>query len=159
MGNGYLIKCTKCNYMFKAMLGIGMMYPMVYNETVADIRDGKYGEEYKKFFEKHNNATVNCEAKVAVCAECGKLETVMDLSLYLPKDDEEMVYIYDDYMTPNQLKRNFKKCMTYNHQCSSCGGKMKNINLLSRLEKGTLKCPDCGEKLEMDEDSLFMLWD
>lgn len=34
MGQGYECKCNKCGYSFGANLGVGFLFPMVYQKTV-----------------------------------------------------------------------------------------------------------------------------
>ena len=45
MGLGYGIYCENCSYNFEAFLGVGMSYTKLYEDTISDIRKGKYGEE------------------------------------------------------------------------------------------------------------------
>ena len=47
MGNGFNWKCDDCGYTFKAFLGVGFMFPMVYRETVQDMKRGKFGKQDK----------------------------------------------------------------------------------------------------------------
>ena len=154
MGNGFGIKCKKCGYHYVAMDGIGYMFPVEYSDTVKDIREGKYGDEYKMFFEKHKDAAVNCGNETAVCTKCGHLDSVMNLSLYLPKDGNNS----DGCVMPRVLEEDFDKCLEYDHTCSECGGKMLIISPEDEIRNGALKCPICGEILIEDKD-VKIIWD
>lgn len=154
MGSGYVIKCKECDFRYEAMLGIGMLFPNEYAETVEDIKIGLYGEEYKRFFEENNNAAVNCENEIAICTQCGKLDTIKNLSLYLPKEETAQTA---DYVMPDDLKSDYKKIQDYNHLCS-CGGDMRIIKFPDELFDGKINCPECGEKLMLDPMDMIM-WD
>ena len=153
MGSGFKIRCKNCNYEFTALLGIGSTFPVTYGQTVREIKSGMYGDKYQRFFEEHGNACVNCGETVALCTECGRLETVMDLSLYLTEDrDAEM----RGYVMPRELEEFCQKEMEYDHKCSACGGSLRIIDI--DAPDVELKCPDCGGELEQDKGS-SILWD
>ena len=113
MGNGYTIKCRKCSYEYQAMLGFGMLFPTVYENTVKAIREGKLGEDYRKFFEEHKDAAVNCEACAAVCTGCGKFATVPDYGLYLPKKETGGTGF--GCVLAEDLKKDYRQVMKYDH--------------------------------------------
>ena len=154
MGNGFGIKCKKCGYNYVGINGIGYMYPVEYASTVKDIREGKYGEEYRKLFEEHEDAAVNCVNCTAVCTKCGQIEDVTDLSVYLPKAGQSS----DGCVLPSVLVENFDKYLEYEHKCSDCGGKMRIISIEDEIKNGVLKCPSCGEVLVEDKE-VKILWD
>ena len=155
MGSGFKIRCKKCSYDFTAFLGIGMLFPSVYQNTVSEIKEGKYGEEYKKFFEENPNAAVNCERVFAVCGKCGKFDTVMDLSLYVPKKNDDSIQNIG-YVMEEDLKSNFKKCKSYDHKCS-CGGSMMITDLIGALVDRKVKCPKCSANMELTDE--LVMWD
>ena len=156
MGNGFLIRCKKCSYEYRALLGIGMLFPTVYQETVSGIKEGKFGEEYQKFFEEHPDAAVNCEAYMAVCQDCGAFDTVKSLSLFLPKKNEEKTLTFG-CLTFEDLKADYKIAKKYPHKCSSCGGDLKPIDLIDELSKKAVRCPKCKDEMQLTED--LLLWD
>ena len=45
MGQGYCYTCKKCKHEYSVHLGIGMRFPTVYRDILADISDGEYGSE------------------------------------------------------------------------------------------------------------------
>lgn len=139
MGNIIRLRCKKCSYTFDAYLGVGFLYPVVYEETLEEIRKGTYGEAHRLFLEEHKDAAVNCENVLAVCSSCGHPECVKDMTLYLPRTSRK---------SPEGLK--------YDHKCSDCGGSMR---IFTEDEEVTgIKCPECGDELERDEEQRI-LWD
>jgi len=155
MGLVHSFICKNCHYVFEATLGTGMFYRKTYNRIVEEIKQGKHGEEYKKIFEEHPLAAVNCELFAAVCTQCKKLDTVEHLGLYLP--NYENGDCPDAGNDPRVLSWAFHKCMDYNHKCS-CGGEMKIIDdIFTMVDNGTLKCPNCDGKMEWTRESFF--WD
>ena len=155
MGNGYTIRCKKCSYEYQALLGFGMLFPTLYENTVKGIKEGKLGEEYRKFFEEHEDAAVNCEAYVAVCTECGKFDTVKNYGVYLPK--MEYRNIGPCCVTAEELEVGYNQVMKYGHKCTACGGELKVIDLFDELSKNALFCPECGGEMYLTED--LLLWD
>lgn len=155
MGNGYKIKCKKCGYDYRAMLGVGMLFPSLYEKTVSEIKEGKYGEDYKKFFEDNPDAAVNCEAVLAVCEQCGNFSTVNDLSLYVPKKSDD-AGMNVGYVMAEELESDYKKCRSYPHKCF-CGGSLKVIDMLDELSKNAVRCPKCKGEMQLTDD--FMMWD
>lgn len=55
MGLWYTLKCTSCKKEFGAMLGIGIRYPITYEELLEDIRNEKYGKEWKELIKEDEN--------------------------------------------------------------------------------------------------------
>ncbi len=47
MGSGFGLKCSKCGKEYAAYTGIGFLFPQVYKATITDVKNGKYGEEWK----------------------------------------------------------------------------------------------------------------
>ena len=88
MGSGYDFKCKKCKTEYSAMLGIGMMFPRVYQGTVEDIKNGKYGPEWQQIMSSEEFVAVNAEREVYICSECKHWELDLNLALYRPKDVE-----------------------------------------------------------------------
>ena len=56
MGHGLQYMCPHCGYKNYFELGSGFGLPQLYDETVRDIRTGKYGVEWRKSFEEHPGA-------------------------------------------------------------------------------------------------------
>jgi len=153
MGNADLFVCKKCRYEFYAATGIGMMFPIAYKHTVEEIKDGKYGEEWKRHLEDHPDAAVNCESDFFVCVDCGVPKTDLNLSLFLPVKKRKRA----SYVLPDDLKKRkqFQLLAEYTHRCEKCNGVCKQ---LGEDERPVLKCPECDGEMEIDI-SRMMLWD
>ena len=89
MGSGLVMRCPKCGYEFSRMEGIGMLFPMAYEETVQKAKVGELGEELKLFFEKNPHGALNVEQVTLCCDQCGALSNNMDLTMYIPKDSRD----------------------------------------------------------------------
>lgn len=149
MGYGVELKCNHCDFEGRYLLGIGRMFPLVVREVEQDIRRGKYGEEWQRFFEENPGAAVNIQKELYQCPDCNELKQDYNLSLYLPKDGspetrELLVFNPGEYG---------KYVKSFVHQCPKCGARMHQIEDRDFLH---LPCPKCGETLEMDNS---MLWD
>lgn len=89
MGTGFQIKCKKCGHTRDFSLGAGFMYPKVYEKTIKEIHEGKFGNEYKELLLKHANAIVDASIYVYYCPECYKYVLEQDKTLYNPKDNQK----------------------------------------------------------------------
>lgn len=152
MGSGYDFKCKKCQKEYSVMFGIGMLYPDVYQETVADIKNGKYGLEWQQLMNAEEYVAVNAEIEVYICRECKHWKTDLNLSLYRPKDVEAIrnkqygiktVEEWGDvpYVVEYELKEEYNLIKVYVHKCEKCG---KPIYKANDTEIENLPCPYCG---------------
>lgn len=157
MGTGYSLKCRKCGYGFSANLGVGFMFPLVYQETMEAGREGKLGKEVRQFLEEHPDGVLDCNAVMLQCTECGELGRAPDLSMYLPKEGREGA----SYVAPWNLDE-YKLIGRYDHRCSKCKGKMRIIQekeLEQPVGNGNptkVLCPKCKEPLWLDG---ILMWD
>lgn len=169
MGYGLNIHCG-CRDK-ELMLGVGLGYPMVYRETVEDIKAGKYGIGMKDLMNSGKCVAVDAENYMYYCDECGCVESMMALDLYEPKDIkkvEERVVGRWSAAEPVQNKtvkdlgelpyfnsddEDFALLKEYKHVCPKCGKVMRKIN---EEELGKKTCPRCGEKYQMFSG---ILWD
>lgn len=169
MGYGLNIHCG-CRDK-ELMLGVGLGYPMVFEETVNDIKFGKYGEEMKGLINSGKYIAVDAEYYMYFCDGCGMIESAQALDLYEPKDVkkiEKRVMGRWSAAEPAQNKtvkelgklpyfnsddEDFVLLKEYKHTCPECGKVMRRINE-EELESKT--CPKCGEKYQMFSG---ILWD
>ena len=156
MGSGFLIRCKKCSYEYRALLGFGMMFPKVYQETVYAIKEGKFGEDHRAFFAAHPDAAVNCEAYMAVCKECGEFDTVKSLSLFLPKHGDGKD-INTGCLLSEDLKADYRLAKKYDHKCSYCGGVLEPVDLINELSKKAVRCPKCKDEMQLTD--AVIVWD
>ena len=157
MGDLRDYRCPECGYAFGAALGVGMMFPLVYMETVSKTKSGELGSEAQKFFAEHPDGAVNCESVLMKCVKCGKYDCREALTMYLPKED----YIHAkpegmwqlrcrskraDYVSSEKLEVCYTKYAEYPHKCEECGSDMRIL-----AENEPLTCPNCGHELEESE--------
>ena len=160
MGIEYNYECKKCNYHKFIHLGIGFLFPKVYNDIVDEAKNGKYGKEIQAFLNMFSEGRIDAEDVLIVCQECGNIEVVPDLSMYIPKneipkkDDKlpwsvEFPFIGLSYLTHNDLINDYDLFERYDHKCSKCQGKTEIIARDSIKQKNTLKCPYCKSVLSL----------
>ena len=170
MGYGVGVKC-KCQNK-ELMLGVGMMYPSVYKETMDDIRSGKYGVEMRDLVKSGRYITVDAERYMYHCDKCGWVEDFTALDLYEPRDvekvkkrvanrwsagDKEINQTVEElgelpYFTSDDDEYVLLK--EYKHACPRCGNVMKRIGEEELFRK---TCPTCGEKYKEGGD--IIMWD
>ena len=88
MGTGYEATCSKCTYHAEFFLGSGMLFPNTYKSVQKDIRNGKYGEEWKAFLADNPGAVFNAERELYRCRKCNQLLVDYNLSLYVSEDGQ-----------------------------------------------------------------------
>ena len=175
MGRGYSLKCRKCGYGFSANLGVGFLFPAVYQKTIKAGREGKLGEEVKQFLEEHPDGALDCGKVVLQCTECGELDSAQDLSMYVPGEDSRAPSSGNwsvscphegvPCVAPWDLDT-YELFGSYDHRCRKCRGKMKIIGEkeFEKLICGAdpdhhptkIPCPECREPLWLDE---MLMWD
>ena len=174
MGTGYSLKCRKCGYGFSANLGVGFMYPRVYQQTMEAGREGKFGKEVKRFLEEHPDGVLDCSSVILQCTECGALGCGPDLSMYVPGEDSpapssgnwSVACPHEGIpcVAPWDLDE-YNLFGLYDHRCKRCRGKMKIIKEkeLEQLIHGAdfenspmkIPCPKCRERLWLSEVSMW----
>lgn len=172
MGYGLNVGC-KCRSQ-ELMLGVGLAFPMVYEETMHDIKSGKYGKEMKDLANNIELVTVDAEGEIYFCEKCGNVESLQPLDLYAPKDvnkikkrvvgrwsasEPQQNKTVEElgglpYWTPREDVENgdYVLLKEYIHVCPECGGIMKKI---SEEELKKKKCPKCKEQYEIFEGCLW----
>ena len=163
MGNGLILTCSKCGYHDDISLGVGFMFPTVYQETVTRIQAGEFGDHWKELFESIPGATVNAEDEFYACPSCGHYSVEPNLAIYAPKDPNESKVHPEgfsvcnpardkEYVTPWEIGTKCRLVKTYVHRCPECGKRMHKTRTTDRL-----KCPKCKAGL-MEETDAFN-WD
>ena len=72
MGMGYSYICKKCGHKYSVFPGVGMMYPHVYRQKLAEIAEGAYGTERKNLVEKTSYAAIDAEEIIYICRSCNR---------------------------------------------------------------------------------------
>lgn len=168
MGMGYQIACTKCGYNFTVMFGVGMMFPRAYEKTVQQAKSGELGEEIQNFLLEHPDGAIDVSAVMGVCKNCGRLENITDLSMYLPKENFSppetqgrwsvaAPFTETKYVSPWDLKTHYELFAEYPHKCKHCGGELEIFTEKdAKHGLSNLKCPLCHATLNMNAN---LLWD
>ena len=164
MGKGYFYKCKKCKKEYLAELGIGMSFPNVYREVMADVKSGKYGDEFSNIANSREYVVVDAGCEVYICEHCDKWYSEYVLNLYEPKNTdriskklygnktvEELGYI--PFVIPHILRANYRLLKRYVHHCPDCG---KITHKASKKEILTLPCPYCKAK---NNETGELFWD
>ena len=161
MGTGYTYRCKTCGHSFSAYLGVGFLYPRLYQDVMTSARKGNLGKQAKRFLEENPYGAIDPKTVIAQCEDCGNYDAVMDLSMYVPKEGQpprihkgnwtisdfdpeaEYVFEFDEY----DLKE------LYEHRCTLCKGR---LHILKEQEPELLKCPKCGDDMIIED---VVMWD
>lgn len=155
MGMGKAFKCENCGESFVTLMGIGEEFPREYQEIVSDIKDGKYGEDFKNIMLSREGVVVDLEKCLYVCDKCGSGEQNLCFDFYVPKKQEDIEKVSKKgfYVTPSELKEDYELILKIEHTCDKCNSEMRKVDY---METVALDCPECGSK--MKEDGLIN-WD
>ena len=163
MGRGYNYKCKKCRKDYQLRLGAGWSLPDIYVETVEAIRQGAFGEEYRRLFDSEAFICVDVEKDLFICRSCGRWRAEASMNLYEPNDPEAVSQEmegdelgkklgYDPYMTRFVLERDYHLKKRRIHMCE-CG---KRMHRASGKELELLACPRCRTMNPVKE---YLMWD
>lgn len=166
MGVGINIGC-KCDKK-ECMLGVGMMFPSVYTDTIMNARNGKFGKTTQEIMQQNKYAVMDVGYVLFYCDKCGYIKSDDPLDIYIAKDIESFkkreygiktveewgeVPYWSAPSEEDEDYNDFIKVYTHIHRCPKCRHKMKIVT--EEYLKNT-PCPKCGEKHEILET---MLWD
>lgn len=158
MGRGYEATCGKCKHDNQVFLGVGMMFPKVYQDLIEGIRKGEFGEEWRTLESDGEFVAVDARKRLFLCPECGGWEVEPSLSLYAPLDTEavkEKMYGdrslaergYVPYVMSHELAREYRLIKEWVHVCPRCGSVMRESEGKSPEALG-LGCHECGTRLK-----------
>jgi len=147
MGSGKVFKCTSCGKEFMSMTGIGMGFSNEYQEIVSKIKNGEYGEDFKKLMNSKKGVVVDLERNLYICKKCGNWTENYCFDFYVPKKKEDIEKVSQENfcVMPHELKDGYELILKIEHSCDKCGSDMRKIE---PDEECVLKCPDCGKELE-----------
>lgn len=160
MGNSLSCKCPECGFSFSALIGIGYMYPLVYNDTLQKIREGEYGKDAASFISEHPDAIVDASDAVYLCSSCHNLQAEQVLGLYLPKEETAENENDRRLVLPCDFRGNYKLVKPYAHRCERCQSKTKKLTETSfrkLIAQHQLLCPGCNAPLDIVDNGI--LWD
>lgn len=79
MGNGYMLKCSKCEKNYEVVEGTGMTEA---KGILNAAKHGNYGEEYKHILCESDDVSIDTESYIYICDICGHWKLEPDLSIY-----------------------------------------------------------------------------
>ena len=154
MGSGFSYKCKKCKEKYSVHLGVGMLFPRVYQNLLNNIKNGEYGDELKLIADSQQYVAINASRWVYICSHCGKWNLEYAMDLYAPvnikeisgkkfgdKTVSELGYV--PYVTPYSLHKDYKLLKRFIHKCPDCG---KRTHRANEKEFRELSCPHCKNK-------------
>ncbi len=163
MGMGRSFTCRKCGKEYDVFWGIGFRFPLIYEELLEDIKNGKYGQEWKDLVLRGEHVAVDAEDCVYLCKKCGHWDAEPNLSLYAPNDPEAIMKKeaaeeekVSSYVMSYELKKDYHLLKRRLHKCPECGGLMHRA---TDSEISRLRCPDCGGIPEENYNHGMILWD
>ena len=156
MGRGNTYKCEKCDEVYNITLGVGMLYPIAYEELIEEIKSGAYGDDWKELFLSWDFVVADAKLYFYYCESCGQWEVSKDASLYAPNDVEslkkeqfgektveEWGYVPYADTADDETYHLLKKRI---HVCLKCNSEMTRYNesQLNDPVFNELGCPECG---------------
>ena len=166
MGQGCFCSCEKCGSQYNIFLGVGMLYPRIYEELIQSIKNGEYGLEMQEIVKSDEFVAVDAEQKLFVCEKCKDWKVDCGLDLYEPKDRVKLInqrieelkerdkffenVFYD--LEKNELKTSDGKPVDISeiNSCVALWAEEENYKLLKKYEH---KCFNCGcDMREVGED-------
>ena len=154
MGEGYVMKCTKCGKEHHMYLGIGFLFPQEFQQVQKEAKAGRYGKRLQQILKDCPGTVVDAERDLFYCPVCGQWEVGPVLDAYIPdipaEGTDSNYYMADDLQNSGRVRKEYSRIC-------SCGQKMQRWDGQKPLAELGLKCPDCGGDLEMLND--LIMWD
>lgn len=88
MGSGLIYHCEKCGDSYSIMLDSGMGYPIVYDEIMEQLFEGKFGKNLQKIVTETKNVVVDAKEYLFVCEKCDYFDVHHGLDLYQVKNEK-----------------------------------------------------------------------
>ena len=153
MGDGFIYHCKKCRSEFRVSLGVGMAFPRVYQNAVADMASGKYGAEWQSLITSQPYMALNGDQRLYKCDHCGHWEVDLCLDVYAPNDPAAIakkqygIKTVEDwghvpYVILCQLREDYHLIKRYEHICPDCKKSMRHVT--RKAEFKIISCPECG---------------
>ena len=155
MGTGYKLECKKCGFIKSVSLGIGFCYPQECRQTLEKMKDGEFGEEFRRSANTLRGAAIHQERALFRCDSCGSLENKPAIDLCTVRegyteDDHHLSYVMDF-----DIGREYEIARSVEHQCERCQAPLKEIKLQTIVRKIPLStripCPTCEKKLSITD--------
>ena len=166
MGKVIKLECKECGFSSNAFLGIGFLYPNVCEEILQNMKNGAFGETIKEAANTVPGAAVHQGKALFVCDNCGSWRTddIIDLCSPIEKTQrrkgrfcvaneclDSVSYVMD-----SDIGDTYQIIHSVEQKCTCCQQNMRAVKE-SKMFKLKLKCPNCNEKLAINEACLD--WD
>ena len=160
MGSGYVIKCKECGFSYDVSIGIGFLYSDVCDKILEDMKNGKFGEDFKESANTITNPAIHQSDELFVCDNCGfwRASEIIDLCspIETKKKKKCLFWIKDilndepkeitSYVMTAQIGRTHQIVRSVEHKCDCCRTNMHPIEE-SNIRRFNLRCPKCHEQL------------
>ena len=163
MGFGYSFTCKNCGERYDVDVGIGMLYPSVYEEEYAKVASGACGADRQELLRSNPYAAIDAEQVVYICDKCNCWVQEADYTVYVPKDVDQLKEIstWGEFEKESEYgvlcngysKAFYRVLKRYYRKCDKCGQRMRKA---SNAELSNLPCPKCGTRNEAEG---AILWD
>ena len=156
MGYGFTVTC-KCQE--KGMnMGVGMLFPHVYEETTRDAKAGKFGDDVRDALNENEGAVIDASNRMYRCANCGDVECMQCLNVYKPKNtvsnvDSDAAASENNCVIPSEHPEQYELIKEFTHYCPVCQRVMDDMTDVNITD---MKCSRCGQNYQVDDS---ILWD
>ena len=123
----YEINCKNCGYRLHFSHGVLMRFNETNKELLEKIKQGEFGEDFKRIANENPNAQAYHSSELFRCPECGELEGGRIIELREGWDN-----------TLIEIPHNCKKCNTKMEVLDGCFG----------YHHHELVCPSCKQKFD-----------
>ncbi len=130
MGTIVKLRCPDGKFQYDFYEGVGFSLFRQQREARANMREGEWGDHWKKMIEQHPDGTATCRKVLCYCGKCKKYYSEPRIVFYLPKEGFKYESKDDnDEVSEYVIIENYEP-----------------------IDKETMKCPDCGDTLDVIED-------
>ena len=122
----YELHCRKCRYHLHFSHGVLMSFNETNKELLEKMKQGEFGDDFKKIANEHPNAKAYHSSELFRCPECGELEGGRVI----------------------ELREGWNNTLIeIPHNCKKCNTKMEVVSERDFYGEGNFICPSCKEKL------------
>ncbi len=149
MGVKRLFFCKNCYFRYGEKVGCNIPYNMAVQRSLRMAKNGELGQEVQDFINDCPDGVIDCLMAGYYCPACGRLKSMLNNNMYLPKKDENGVPIgpgNDKIRTPWELRRYYYMIRKYEHLCDVCGHQMRKLG-----PRTIPTCPRCNTLLSLEE--------
>ena len=140
MGSIIQFNHKACGFKFDYFEGVGFSLFAKQCHSRQYMRNGKWGEKWKKLIEEYPNGTATLNRMLCYCEQCKKYYHEPRIEFYIPKDG----YYYefgeedDDFIDETTLYKRFQLLESEIMLCPDC---KKEALVMEDIRR--IKCPVC----------------